>query len=73
MLLVGCNNVALEEKGREPPQKSDHRGTAKHPSVTEIAKGTHPWGASTKTISLHSKNWQFSMREILATQYFIYV
>jgi len=32
MLLVGSNNVALEEKGREPQQKSDHRGTAKHPT-----------------------------------------
>jgi hypothetical protein len=25
-------DVAIEEKGREPQQKSDHRGTAKHPT-----------------------------------------
>jgi hypothetical protein len=34
---------------------SDHRGTAKHPNATEIARGTHPLGALTKTISLHFK------------------
>jgi hypothetical protein len=64
--------VYRQKKGREPPLFSAHRGTAKHPSVTEIARRTHPWGASTETISLHSKNWRFSMREILATQYFMY-
>ncbi len=53
------------KKGREPPQFSACRGTAKHPNATEIAKGTHPLGASTKTISLHSETWRFCyMRNI---------
>jgi hypothetical protein len=38
-----------------PHHFSAHKGTAKHLNPTEIVKGTHPSGASAKTISLDSK------------------
>ncbi len=32
IFYIKTNVQPVNKKGREPPQKSDHRGTAKHPS-----------------------------------------